>query len=102
MRIGLRHVIEVAPTREQVRTDELKEVEQVVVAELDRRRRQENHCLRVVAEVPDRPVGPGVGVSNMVCLVDDDEIECWWRIEIQEPLYLAALALFSQQEGFVE
>ena len=41
-------------------------------------------------------------LNNMVCLVDDDEIEGWRRIEIQEPIYLATLALFSQQESFVE
>jgi len=37
-----------------------------------------------------------------VRFVDDDEIEGGRRIEIQESLHPATLALLPEQEGFVE
>jgi len=69
----------------------------IVDAQLNGRRRQQHHGLRVVAEVPDRPVGPSVSVPDVVRLVHDDEIEGRRRIEIQKPQDLSALALLSQQ-----
>ena len=47
----------------------------IIVAVLQRCCRQKNNCVRVPAEQFHALIGPGIGVSDRMCLIDNDKVK---------------------------
>ena len=64
----------------------LSKAKRILATQLDRRSGEENGGLRVVTKVAHALVEIGLGVADMVCLVDDHEVELRRRVEGEQPL----------------
>ena len=82
--IGFGHLGKAGRVNHQVWAEHIQERVQILAAQLDRRCREEQHRLRVVAEVPDALMQEGVRVPQVVGLIDNDEVELGRRVQVDE------------------
>ena len=75
---------------------------EIGVAELDGGGREQDDGLGVVAEPADRPVGPGLGVADVVGLVDDDQIEGGRRVQAKQSAPGAPPLGVAHEQGLVQ
>jgi hypothetical protein len=80
---------------DQIGTERIQEDEKVITSELDRCRSQEDDSLSVVTEKAHSFVAECILISDMVRLVNDDEIEARRRVEVKQPLLALSLAVWS-------
>ena len=95
--IWLGHVMECIAIDNQIGAKQVQQHEQIVVHQLYRRCRQQQHRFRRVAEPVHGAIGIGCRVANMMRLVHDDEIK-FWRSDAHESWKL----ILSKQIAFIK
>jgi hypothetical protein len=73
--VGHQPLFEDDPVVELARGQEFQQVEEIVVAQVERRRRQEDERVGPVGQQRAEGVTPGAAVAEDVRLVDDDQVE---------------------------
>ena len=80
-RIGFRHGFEGIFINNHIRTKQVQQGIQVIVAVLQRRCRQENYSICVSAEKFHSTISPGIGVSDVMGLIHNDQVKMRKRIQ---------------------
>ena len=88
MAVRLGHLLEAGVVDHEVGAQHVEQSEQVVAAQLDRGRGQQDDGLGVVAEVSHALMQEGLAVSDVMRFIDDHEIEFRRRVEVEQPLIL--------------
>ena len=103
-RVRLSHVREALLIDDEIGAERIQKNKEVVVAELDRGGRQENYRFSMIAEKLHGLVAECILVSNVVSLIDNNQIEAGWRIKVQEAFFPLPLSFGSRaiQECFIE
>ncbi len=98
------HMCETLLVNNEVRAECVQQDKEIMVAKLDRRRRQKDHCFRVVTEKPHGLVAERILIPDMVRLVYDDQIEARGWVQIQQTLFAFSLAVRARaiEKDFVE
>ena len=84
--VGRGHLFEARAVDYQIRPENVEQGKEVFAAQLHRRGGKKHGSLRIVAEVAHGLVKIRLRVPDMVCFVDDDEIEPRRRVEGEQPL----------------
>jgi len=92
---------ELATAGQKVRAKQVEQGVEIGVAELDGGGFDPDNGLGVVAEPADRPVGPGLGVADVVGLVDDDQVESGRRVQTEQAAPGAPPLGVAHQQGLV-
>ena len=89
---------------DEIGAERIQKNKEVVAAELDRGGRQENYRFSMIAEKLHGLVAECILVSNVVSLIDNNQIEAGWRIKVQKAFFPLPLSFGSRamQEGFIE
>ena len=98
--VGTRHHIEHFFVHDNVRTEKVHQRKQIIVAGLQRCCSQHDYRVCVLAEIADALVREcffffQTAVADMVCLIDNDKIKVWRRIQIQKAVLLAVPMFFA-------
>jgi hypothetical protein len=89
---------------DEIGAERIQKNKEIVAAELDRGGRQENYRFRVIAEKLHGLVAECILVSDVVSLIDNNQIEAGWRIKVQEAFFPLPFSFGSRaiQECFIE
>jgi hypothetical protein len=82
--VGLGHLLVLAAAGQQVGAEQVEQVIEIRVAELNRSGGEKDNGLRVVAQPADSPIDPGLRVADVMGLVNDNQIECRRRIQVEQ------------------
>lgn len=87
---------------QQVRAQQVEQGVEIGVAELGWGGFDPDDGLGVVAEPADRPVSPGLGVADVVGLVDDDQVEGGRRVQAEQSAPGAPPLGVAHEQGLVQ
>ena len=86
-RVRLSHVREALLVNDEIGTERIQKNKEIVAAELDRGGRQENYRFRVIAEKLHGFMAECILVSDVVSLIDNNQIESGWWIKVEEAFF---------------
>ena len=96
------HLLEAGVVDDQIRPQDIEQRKEIGSPQLNRRGAEKHNRVRVVAEVANSLVQLGLGVPDMVRLIDDDQIKLGWRVEFDQPQVLLARLVGTEDQVLVE
>ena len=103
-RVRFSHVREALLINDEIRTEHIQKNKEIVAAKLDRGSRQKNNRFSMIAEKFYSLMTECILISNMVGLINNNQIKARWWIKVQETFFPLPLFFGSRtiQERFIK